>query len=37
MQTYLNQREVLFEKNTNMVQDPTVNQHHHMTFIIISK
>jgi len=38
MQTYLNQREVLFKKkNTNMIQNPTVNQHQHMIFIIISK
>jgi len=36
MQTYLNQQEVLFEKTTNMVQDPTVNQHQHMIYIIIS-
>jgi len=28
MQTYLN-REVLFKKTTNMIQDPTVNQHQH--------
>jgi len=25
MQTYLNQREVLVKKNTNIIQDPTVN------------
>ena len=37
MQTYLNQREVLFKNTTNMVQDPTVNQHQHMIYIIISK
>jgi len=37
MQTYLNQRELLFEKTTNMIQDPTVNQHQHMILIIISK
>ena len=37
MQTYLNQREVLFRKTTNMIQDPTVNQHPHLIFIIISK
>ena len=34
MQTYLNQRKV---KSTNMIQDPTVNQHQHMIFVIISK
>jgi len=27
MQTYLNQRKVLFKKSTNMIRDPTVNQH----------
>jgi len=37
MQTYLNQREVLFKKPTNMIQDPPVNQHQHMIYIIISK
>jgi len=37
MQTYLNQREVLFKKKNNMIQDPTVNQHQHMIYIIISK
>jgi len=37
MQTYLNQREVLFQKTTNMIQDPAVNQHQHMIFIIIIK
>ena len=37
MQTYLNQRKVLFKKTTNMIQDPTVNQHQHIIFIIISK
>jgi len=38
MQTYLNQRKVLFKKNLiNMIQDPTVNQHEHMIFVIISK
>jgi len=36
MQTYLNQREVLFQNTTNMIQDPTVNQHQHMIFVIIS-
>jgi len=34
---YLNQRKVLFKKTTNMIQDPTVNQHQHMIFIIITK
>jgi len=37
MQTYLNQRDVLLKKTTNKIQDPTVNQHKHMIFIIISK
>jgi len=37
MQTYVNQRKVLFKKTTNMIQDPTVNQHEHMIFVIISK
>jgi len=37
MQMYLNQRKVLFKKTTNMIQDPTVNQHEHMVFVIISK
>jgi len=37
MQTYLNQRKVLFKKTTNMIQDPAVNQHQHMIYIIISK
>jgi len=37
MQTYLNQRKGLFKKTTKMLQDPTVNQHQHMVFIIISK
>jgi len=36
-QTYLNQRDVLFKNTTNMIQDPTVNQHQHMVYIIISK
>jgi len=27
MQTYLNQRKILFKKALNMIQDPTVNQH----------
>ena len=36
MQTYLNQRKVLFKKATNMTQDPTFNHHQHMIFIIIS-
>ena len=35
MQTYLNQRKVLFKTTRNMIQDPTVNQHQHMIFIII--
>ena len=29
MQTYLNQWEVSFKKRTNMIQDPTVDQHQH--------
>ena len=37
MQMYLNQRKALFKKTTNMIQDPTVNQHEHMVFVIISK
>jgi len=37
MQTHLNQRKVLFKKTPNMIQDPTVNQHQHMIFVIISK
>ena len=37
MQIYLNQRKVLLKKTTNTIQDPTVNQHPHMIFIIISK
>jgi len=37
MQTYLHQRKVLFEKITNMIQEPTSNQHQHRIFIIISK
>jgi len=37
MQTHLNQRKVLFKKSTNMIQDPTVNQHEHMMLVIISK
>jgi len=37
MQTYLNQRKVLFLKTTNMIQDPAVNQHENMIFVIISK
>jgi len=37
MQTYLNQQKVLFEKTTNMIQDPTVNQHQHVIFTIVSK
>jgi len=35
MQTYLNQRKVLFQKSTKMIQDPVVNQH--MISIIINK
>ena len=34
MQTYLNQQEVLLKKTTNMVQDPTVNQHQHISFTL---
>jgi len=37
MQTYLNQREVLSKKTTNMIQGPAVNQQQHMILIIISK
>jgi len=37
MQTYLNQQKVLCKKNTNIIQDPTVNQHQYMIFIIIGK
>jgi len=37
MQTYLNQRKVLFKKTANIIQDPTVNQHEHMIFVVISK
>jgi len=37
MQTYLNQREVLYKNTTNMIQDPTVDQHQYMIYIIISK
>jgi len=37
MQTYLNQRKVLFKKTTNVIEDPTVNQHQHAIFIFISK
>jgi len=38
MQTYLNQRKVLFENTANMFQDPIVNQHERITiFVIISK
>ena len=37
MQTFLNQRKVLFRKTTNMIQDPTVNQHEHMVWVILSK
>jgi len=36
MQTYINEKFYL-KKNTSMIQDPTVNQHQHMIFIIISK
>jgi len=36
-QLLLNQRKVLCKKTTNMIQDPTVNQHQHMIFIFISK
>jgi len=32
MQTYLNQREVLFKKTTNMILDQRVNQHQHMIY-----
>ena len=37
MQTYLNQRKVLFKKNYKHDPDPTVNQHQHTIFIIISE
>jgi len=37
MQTYLNQRKVLFKKTTNMIYGPIVNQHERIIFIIISK
>ena len=38
MQTYLNQRKVLFENTANMFQDPIVKQHERITiFVIISK
>jgi len=37
MQTYLNQQKVQLKKSTNIIQDPTVNQHQHIIFIIISK
>jgi len=37
MQTYLNQPEVLFKETTNLIQNPTVNQHQQMIFIIINK
>ena len=37
MQTYLNQIKVLFKKTTKMIQDPTVNQHVHDIFVVISK
>jgi len=37
METYSNQQKVLLKKTTNMIQDPTVNQHQRMIFIIISK
>ena len=37
MQTYLNQREVLFKKATHMIQDLTVNHHQHVIVITISK
>jgi len=33
----LNQLKVFFKKTTNMIQDPIVNQHEHMIFVIISK
>jgi len=35
MQMYFNQQEVLFKKTTNMIEDPTVNQH--FFFILINK
>jgi len=34
MQTYLNQRKVLHKKTTNMIQDPTVDQHLHVNFLM---
>jgi len=34
MQTYLNQRKVLHKKTTNMIQDPTVDQHQRMIFML---
>jgi len=34
MQTYLNQRKVLFRKAINMIKDPTSNQHQHMIFML---
>jgi len=37
MQTYFNQRKVLLKNTTNIIQNPTVNQHQHMIFIYISK
>ena len=37
MQMYLNQRNVLLKKTTKTTQDPTVSQHQHMIFIVISK
>jgi len=38
MQMYLNQQKVLFKKKSiNIIQDPTVDQHEHMIFVIISK
>jgi len=37
MQTYLNQRKVLFKKTTNTIQDPAVNQHENIIFVITSK
>jgi len=30
----LNQQEVLFSKNANVIQDPTVNQHQQMIFML---
>jgi len=32
MQTYLNQRKVLFKKIKDMIQDPTVNHHEHTVY-----